>query len=141
MRADIIVPGLPDGEVGCAPAIVLTEPISFWGGVCASSGVLTDPRSRHHNRSISGAALFIRELRGSSSTSSVLLELIYRGRAPAAILLDAPDAILALGAIVAREMGWKSPPILRLSAAEQDGIADGASVSITRDGHLSVQGR
>ena len=140
MRAEIIVPGLPDEDIGEAPALLLTEPISFWGGVCPASGVLTDPRSRNHQRSIVGAALFIRELRGSSSGSSVLLELIYRRRAPAAIILDSADAILALGVIVGREMGWPSPPLLRLSALEQQRIADGASVSISRDGHLRVHG-
>lgn len=140
MKLEVILPGRPDEDIERAPAMVLTEPISFWGGVSPLSGTLTDPRSRNHNRVISGAALFIRELRGSSSGSSVLLELIYRGVAPAAIILDSPDAILALGAIVGREMGWKSPPILRLPAAEQALISDGASVAITRDGLLTVSG-
>ena len=49
-----------------------------------------------------------------------------------------PDAILALGSIVGREMGWKSPPIFRLPAAEQGLIADGALVSIGKNGHLTV---
>ena len=137
MKLEVIVPGRPAQDVERAPALVLTEPISFWGGVSPVSGVLTDPRSRNHNRSISGVALFIRELRGSSSGSSVLLELIYRGLAPAAIILDSPDAILALGAIVGCEMGWKSPSILRLPASEQARICDGARVSITRNGHLT----
>ncbi|MGH8318380.1 MAG: aconitase X swivel domain-containing protein [Steroidobacteraceae bacterium] len=138
MRLEVILAGLPDEDIELAPALVLTEPISFWGGVSPISGLLTDPRSRNHNRSIAGAALFISELSGSSSTSSVLLELIYRGLAPAAIILDSPDAILALGAIVGREMGWKSPPLLRLPAAKQRQISDGAPVSITKDGQLTV---
>lgn len=139
MKLEIIVSGRPNEDIECAPAVVLTEPISFWGGVSPVSGTLTDPRSRNHNRAIAGAALFISELRGSSSGSSVLLELIYRALAPSAIVLDSPDAILALGAIVGREMGWVSPPILRLPANEQRRISDGALVSITKDGHLTVQ--
>jgi uncharacterized protein len=138
MRLEVIVPALADADIGGVPALVLGEPISFWGGVSPLTGLLTDPRSRNHHRAVSGTALFIRELRGSSSGSSVLLELIYRGLAPAAIILDSPDAILALGAIVGREMGWKSPPILRLPAAAQQRIPDGARVSITRDGRLTV---
>ncbi|HEY6514894.1 MAG TPA: DUF126 domain-containing protein [Steroidobacteraceae bacterium] len=141
MRLEIIVRGLPDEDIERAPAIRLVEPISFWGGVSPVSGALTDPRSRNHNRVIAGAALFISELRGSSSGSSVLLELIHRGRAPAVIILDSADAILALGAIVGREMGWKSPPILRLPVVEQQLISDGALISITRHGHLTVVGR
>jgi predicted aconitase with swiveling domain len=130
MRVEIIVAGCPPAQVVRAPALVLTTPISFWGGVSASDGRLLDSQYQGQGPCISGHALFIRELRGSSSASSVLLELIYRGLAPAAIILDAPDAILALGAIVGREMGWATPPLLRLSAAEQASIAEGASVTI-----------
>jgi uncharacterized protein len=138
MRLEVIIPGFPDEDIARASAVVLAEPISFWGVISASSGVLIDPRSQHHHGTVSGAALFISELRGSSSGSSVLLELIHRSLAPAAIILDSPDAILAIGAIVGKEMGWKSPPILRLPAAEQALISDGALVSITRDGLLAV---
>ena len=138
MRLEVIVAGLPHENIECAPALVLGEPISFWGGISATTGRLTDPRSRNHDRAVSGAALFIGALRGSSSASSVLLELIYRGLAPEAIILDSPDAILALGVIVGREMGWKSPPILRLAAAEQRLISNGTRVSITRDGCLTI---
>ncbi|MGH8200865.1 MAG: aconitase X swivel domain-containing protein [Steroidobacteraceae bacterium] len=141
MRLEVIVRGLPDEDIERAPAMLLAEPISFWGGVSPISGALIDPRSRHHNRVIAGAALFISELRGSSSASSVLLELIHRRLAPAAIILDCADAILALGAIVGREMGWKSPPILRLPVAEQRLLSDGAPIAITRHGHLTVLGR
>jgi uncharacterized protein len=138
MRVEVITPGLPDEDIVRVPAVILTEPISFWGGVSATDGRLTDPRSRNHHREINASALFISELRGSSSGSSVLLELIYRGLAPAAIILDSPDGILALGTIVGREMGWKSPPILRLPAAEQGLISDGTLVSITRNGLLTI---
>ena len=141
MQLEVIVSGMPDEDIDGAPALNLTEPISFWGGISPSSGTLTDPRSRHHNRPVGGTALLIGELRGSSSGSSVLLELIFRGLAPAAIILDSPDAILAIGAIVGREMGWKSPPILRLPVAGQALIADGSLVSITRDGELTLQRR
>ncbi len=138
MKVEVIVPGRPDEDIERAPAVMLTEPISFWGGISPADGRLTDPRSRNHNRPVAATALFVSELRGSSSGSSVLLELIYRGLAPAAIILDSPDAILALGTIVGREMGWKSPPILRLPAAEQGLISDGCIVSISKSGHLTV---
>jgi predicted aconitase with swiveling domain len=138
MKVEVIVPGQPDEDIERAQAVMLTEPISFWGGISPADGRLTDPRSRNHKRPVAGTALFVCELRGSSSGSSVLLELIYRGLAPAAIILDSPDAILALGTIVGREMGWKSPPILRLPAAEQVLIPDGALVSISKHGHLNL---
>lgn len=138
MTPEVIIAAFPEEAVLRAPALVLADPISFWGGVSATDGKLTDPRSPQHDRSIAGTALFIRELRGSSSGSSVLLELIYRQLAPAAIILDAPDAILALGVIVGREMGWRTPPILRLSATEYGAIPQEALVTITTDGQLTL---
>jgi predicted aconitase with swiveling domain len=138
MPSEIVVAGFPEKDVICAPALVLKEPVSFWGGVSATDGRLLNQQFKAQNRYIGGMALFIRELRGSSSASSVLLELIYRRLAPAAIILDSPDAILALGVIVGREMGWPTPPILRLAAAEHESIPDGALVIITKNGELTV---
>jgi uncharacterized protein len=57
--------------------------------------------------------------RGSSSSSAIMLELLARGIAPAALLLGEPDAILALGVIVGREMGYPPIPVLALPAAAQ----------------------
>jgi predicted aconitase with swiveling domain len=74
---------------------------------------------------------------GSSSASAVLLELVHAGKAPAAILMDAPDAILLLGLIVAREMGWAVPPALRVPAAQQAQLA-GRRLSVADDGTITV---
>jgi uncharacterized protein len=105
--------------------------------VSSTEGTLTDPRSTQHGESIAGRVLFIRELRGSSSGSSVLLELAYRDRAPSAIVLSEADAILALGALVAREMEWPAPGIFRLPAGQQGAIPEGIEVSIEPDGEVS----
>jgi predicted aconitase with swiveling domain len=115
----------------------LLEPISFWGGVSSTEGILTDPRCTRHGESIAGRVLLIRELRGLSSGSSVLLELAYRGKAPSAIVLSDADAILALGALVAREMAWPVPGIFRLPAGQQGAVPEGIEVSIEPDGKVS----
>ena len=72
---------------------------------------------------------------GSSSSSAVLLELIFGGRAPRALLLGEADAILALGVVVAREMGYGSIPVLevelaRLPGAEAVRVAHGAITAL-----------
>jgi predicted aconitase with swiveling domain len=126
MRAEIIVPG-SSSEPVCAAALNILEPISFWGGISPRDGRLTDPRSSLHGRSTVGRIILIRQL-----------ELIQRQRAPAAIILDRPDAILALGALVAREMEWPNPPILRLDALDQSRVEDGARLTIRVDGQLMM---
>jgi predicted aconitase with swiveling domain len=136
MRIDVLVPASPARTV-IGRTMHLLEPISFWGGVSSTEGTLTDPRCTQHGESIAGRVLFIRELRGSSSGSSVLLELAYRGKAPSAIVLSEADAILALGALVACEMAWPAPGIFRLPTAQQAAIPEDVEVSIEPDGRVS----
>ncbi|MGL4495255.1 MAG: aconitase X swivel domain-containing protein [Beijerinckiaceae bacterium] len=95
-----------------APALVLDAPLSFWGGVDPFTGRIIAVRHPQHNQSVAGRMLVIAEPIGSSSSSAVLLELIRGGNAPAGILLGRPDAILIVGCLVAREMGWQAPPVL-----------------------------
>jgi predicted aconitase with swiveling domain len=70
---------------------------------------------------------------GSSSAAAVLLELVHCNRAPAAILLHEPDAILLLGLIVAEEMGLKIPPAYQLDR-------DTYALLDQRQLHISEQG-
>ncbi|HYB93779.1 MAG TPA: DUF126 domain-containing protein [Vicinamibacterales bacterium] len=113
MQAEVLVAGEPTtGE-----ALALTAPISFWGGVDPVTGRIADPRHPQHGRSIAGRVLLVPATIGSSSASAVLLELVHQNRAPAAIVLHEPDAILLLGLIVAREMGHPTPIAVRLDRA------------------------
>jgi predicted aconitase with swiveling domain len=102
------------GAAVAAEALVLTAPISFWGGVDPKSGEIADPRHPQFARKISGRALLVPATVGSSSAAAILLELVHAGKAPAAIVLHEPDAILLLGLIVAREMGMPIPIAVRL---------------------------
>jgi hypothetical protein len=51
--------------------------------------------------------------------------------------MDAPDAILLLGLVVAREMGWPTPPALRLPAADQGALAD-RRIAISAEGLITA---
>ncbi|RUY43231.1 DUF126 domain-containing protein, partial [Mesorhizobium sp. M7A.F.Ca.CA.002.07.1.1] len=82
-------------------ALVFSQPLSFWGGIDAETGEITDHSHPGLGRNVAGRILVMPSGRGSSSSSSVLAEAIRRGTAPAGILLERPDPILAVGAIVA----------------------------------------
>jgi predicted aconitase with swiveling domain len=107
---------LIDGPPVTATALALTAPISFWGGVNPKTSEIADPRHPQFGQSIAGRVLLVPATIGSSSASAILLELVHAGRAPAAIVLHEPDAILLLGLIVAREMGHTPPIAVRLDA-------------------------
>ncbi|MBM3535440.1 MAG: DUF126 domain-containing protein [Alphaproteobacteria bacterium] len=99
---------------GAGTILRVDDAISFWGGVDPKTALISDPRHPRHGACLTGRVVAIAELRGSSSSSAVLLELIHAGIAPSAILLRDTDAILALGALVAREMGYGDLAMLKM---------------------------
>jgi predicted aconitase with swiveling domain len=124
------------GPATTAAALALTAPISFWGGVDPKTGLIADARHPQFGQSIAGRALLVPSTVGSSSAAAILLELVHAGLAPAAVILHEPDAILLLGLIVAKEMGWNAPIALRL---DRDGFAalDGGELEISETGVIS----
>ncbi|PMY49026.1 MULTISPECIES: cis-3-hydroxy-L-proline dehydratase [Pseudomonas] len=111
--------------------------LSFWGGVDPFTGEIID---RHHPLSgehLAGRVLAIPSGRGSCTGSSVLMELISNGHAPAALVLAEPDEILTLGVLVAQTIFERSLPVLcigREAFATLRGKTfarvDGASVTV-----------
>jgi predicted aconitase with swiveling domain len=95
-----------------ADALVLDEPLSFWGGIDPSTGIVVDARHPQRGEGVAGRILVMPAGRGSSSSSSVLAEAVRAGTAPAAIVLLETDPIVALGAIVARELYGRSIPVV-----------------------------
>lgn len=130
MKLEPLIAGEASGDT-----LALSAPISFWGGVDPKTGMIIDARHPERGQSIAGKILLLPGTIGSSSASAVLLELVHAGRAPAAIIMPEPDAILLLGLVVAREMGWTTPPAFKASVAEQKTI--GARATIAEDGQLS----
>lgn len=133
LKAETLLPG--DAVTGAC--LALTAPISFWGGVDPASGTIIDARHPERGGNIAGKILALPGTIGSSSASAVLLELVHAGKAPAALLMDAPDAILLLGLVVAREMGWPTPPAFRLAASDQKTLAD-RRINISTEGLITT---
>jgi predicted aconitase with swiveling domain len=128
-RARVLVAGSGEG-----PLLRLRAPISFWGGVDPVAGTIADPRHPDHGCSIAGTVLLVPATVGSSSSSAIMLELLREGTAPAAVVLGRADAILALGAVVGRELGYAPIPVVELPPEALGGVADGVTVRIDEDG-------
>ena len=114
------------------PALVLSAPLSFWGGVDPSDGTIID---RHHpqaGESVRGTVLVMPSGRGSSSSSSVLAETIRAGTGPVAIVLAEPDGILALGALVASKLYGRTVPVVV--------VVDRTYRSITTADEIEIRG-
>lgn len=131
--ARIVIAG---GEVVRGIALVTDVPLSFWGGVDPATGTVIDQHHPLRGKLLTDRILILPSGRGSCSASGVLLEAIYQGSAPAAIITHVVDPIIGLGAILADELYGLRVPVLVLPKEDCRDIASGDSVAIQPDGQL-----
>ncbi len=132
LAATTLVPGRAAG-----PVLALSEPLSLWGGVDPASGRIVETRHPDYGRSIAGYILAMPAVRGSSSSSSVLAELLRGGVGPLGIVLGEPDEILVVGSMVARELYDVDCPVLLLGPDDYARAASYASMTIDADGSVT----
>ena len=125
MQARVLVAGEARGTL-----LRVSRPLSFWGGIDPDTGAIIDPHQPERGSSIAGTVLAIPTTVGSSSSSAIILELLRNGNAPAALILGQVDAILTLGVVVAREMGYPTIPVLELALEEIAELPEGGVVSV-----------
>ena len=117
-------PGTAEGEV-----LLLTEPVSFWGGV-DHHGEIIDVHHAQHKAKMTNKILVMPSGRGSSSATAVLAELIRTGDGPLAIIMLQCDTILVIGALVSAEIYGLSMPIVELDQEQYAQLSDGMRVSV-----------
>lgn len=119
---------------------ILHKPLSLWGGVDPLKGIVADPRHPQHGEPLSGRILVMGRTIGSSSSSAIMLELLRNGVSPAGIVLGRPDAILMLGILVARELGYPTVPVVQVDESEINLLAraEGRRATIS-DGVVEVE--
>jgi hypothetical protein len=130
----VLHPGTGEGR-----ALVLGEPLSFWGGLDPETGTIIDHRHPQHGSSVSGAVLVMDAGRGSSSSSSVLAEALRAGTGPAGILLREVDEIIVLGALVAEIVDGRGIPVFQLDAPSRGRVTTGDLVRIEASGRVTVK--
>ena len=134
MTARVLVPGRASGR-----ALVTDTPFSWWGGLNPLTGEIIDRRHPLSGAYITGRMLVFPFARGSSSTSSAMLETLRAGTAPAAIINNEVDPVVVLGDVVADELWGKSFPIVVLSPADFARIRPDDIVTVERDGTVLVE--
>jgi predicted aconitase with swiveling domain len=134
-KGKVLVPGQAEG-----PVISTDVPLSFWGGFDPTCGEIMD---RHHpltGYNISGKILILPTGRGSCTASGILLEAIYAGNAPSAILLAQADEIISLGSIVGDEFLNKSIPVVVLEEKDFEDALKAKYAFIDKDGMVNLEG-
>jgi predicted aconitase with swiveling domain len=117
-------PGTAEGEI-----LLLTEPVSFWGGV-DHHGEIIDVHHAQHKAKMTNKILVMPSGRGSSSATAVLAELIRTGDGPLAIIMLQCDTILVIGALVSAEIYGISMPIVELEREQYAQLSDGMRVTV-----------
>ena len=126
---------------GNGPVLVLSEPLSLWGGLEPRTGKIIDQRHPQSGEVVSQKIMVMPFGKGSSSASSILLEAVKAGTAPAAIVLATRDPILALGAVVANELYGNAPPVVVLTSSDYLDLTERAknqnlSIRLTMSGTM-----
>jgi uncharacterized protein len=81
-------------------ALVTTQPISFYGGIDPAAGVVTERGHELKGESVKGRVLVFPYGKGSTVGSYILYRLHKSGMAPAAIINEECETIVAVGAII-----------------------------------------
>jgi predicted aconitase with swiveling domain len=96
LQGRVIKAGRCEGE-----ALVSPEPLSFFGGVDAVTGVVVEPNHPLQGQCIAGRVLVFPTAKGSTVGSYILYRLKKAGLAPAGIVNAESEPIVAVGAIIA----------------------------------------
>ncbi|WP_314174739.1 aconitase X swivel domain-containing protein [Streptomyces winkii] len=131
---------MPESRSVRGPALVLDEPLSFWGGLDPGTGRIVDVHHPQHGRSVAGTVLVTAALRGSTSSPSVLAEAVRAGVGPVAVVLAHPDAGVTAASLVVEELYERPLPVLVRDHPALAAVHTGDPLEIS-DGGLSLHGR
>ena len=111
-------------------------PLSFWGGVDPSNGMVIDEHHPLHGENLTGRIVVIPGGRGSCGGSATIFEMLLNGTAPAGLVFSQPETILTLGVVIAEEMFDQRIPVLRVDDVTRSELATAGVVTI-HDGSIT----
>jgi len=134
IKGNPIITGIAKGI-----ALVSNEPLSFWGGYDWKTGEIIDRRHPLSGEIAKDRILAIPFTRGSSTTTSVLLESVRAKTSPAAIITTATDFFFALASVVADELYAKPIPLVAISESDFARLHTGDQIEIDQQGMIEVR--
>ncbi len=133
ITAQVLNRGRARGE-----AMVLDEPLSFWGGFDARTGAIVDQHHPQRGSRVAGRFLILPESRGSAGTPAGIAEAVRRGVGPAGIVLGKADVNVAVGAMVAAALYGVDVPVLVIGDADRARLRSGDLMQAELDGRLRI---
>jgi len=120
MKGRVISPGKAEGE-----AIVSTEPIGFYGGIDAKTGIVIEKGHPLEGKKVTNKILVFPYGKGSTVGSYVIYGLKKNNVAPAGIINKETETIVATGVILAG--------IPCIDQIDIDKIKDGDKITLDAD--------
>jgi len=134
MKIEIVLKGrIVNPGYGKGVAIVSDKPISFFGDVDRTTGRIVNKELNIYGKSLKGKILVAPCGRGSTVGAWVIYALKKNKVAPAAIVLEKSDTVIASGCIIAG-----IPLIDQISPPPQSIIAEGDIVEVLEDGTIKI---
>jgi len=123
-----ISPGKVEGE-----CLVSKEPIGFYGGIDAKTGLFIERGHELEGKSVKGKILVFPCGKGSTVGSYVIYGLAKNNKAPLAIVNKETETIVATGAILAGLPCVDKIPVEKISTGDQIIVdATSGTVSVVR---------
>ena len=136
LTGDVVVKGVGSGQ-----AIVTQKPINFAAALAGVSsiipgkrGVIQDRQHELFQKNIKGKVLVFPTCIGSTFTGMVLMQLMYKKEAPAAMIIQNADSLLVSGVILAEEWFNCGIPVVEYRGKDlYDKILTGDTVEVNGD--------
>jgi len=109
-------------------ALVSPEPIGFLGGVDPDTGVVIERGHPLEGQSVAGKVLVFPTGKGSTVGSYTLYRLARNGVAPAAIVNEQSEAIVAVGAIISGIPMVDQIDIAQIRTGDEVVVEDGVAI-------------
>ncbi|MBM3309859.1 MAG: DUF126 domain-containing protein [Candidatus Altiarchaeales archaeon] len=106
-------------------ALVSKNPISFYGGVDAKTGVVTDKESDIDSQTISGKILVFPYGKGSTVAPYTIYQLAKAGKAPLAMINKECETIVAVGCIISNIPAVDQIDLTKIKTGDKVKIEDG----------------
>ncbi len=124
----LLLEGNPEAE-----ALVSDTPLSFWGGVDTATGRIQDIHHDLCGEILTGKILCIPYDRGSCSGSGILIEMVRRQTAPAAILCLEAEPVLALGPLIGEKMYGRGMALRNILPEDYQKLSTGDIITFMDD--------
>lgn len=129
------------GGIGRGGAMVTRMPVNFTAALTKPANILPGRRAeiqdRHHDlfrKNIKGTVLVFPACIGSTYTGMLLLELMARGDAPSALVVQKADPLLVSGAVLAEVWFGRGVPVVEYDSGDLfEMIHNGDQVEVNGD--------